>query len=227
MASQERDTLYTYYNNVTAPINSSPVVINLDNVYFTCTLVSHGSAISGSGVFVEINYNNFTPKLDNISFKSSVITQLTSDRSYNGVTYTHNDSDVYVSSINNLNVNSGKPLQQDVSYTFSSGLVPADNNYLTIMIEAGYSFNQYRDNYSTILDEEYEAGYSAGYTAGYSRGQTDNSQFDGVFTMLGSAFDSAGGLLQTTIIGGISIGTFIMIPLGATILISLFKILRK
>lgn len=80
-----------------------------------------------------------------------------------------------------------------------------------------------------IYSVGFSDGYDNGYAYGYQVGLTDNTtnDYDGVFTLLGSAFDSASSLMNTQFIGGLTIGAFMTIPLAITVVIAIFRLVRK
>lgn len=124
------------------------------------------------------------------------------------------------------------------------GTIP---NY-NLVITCGYTSEFYNDGYINEYESGYQYGYQTGYSDGtgqgfkdaYDNGYADgkdvgyelgvnasDEQFSGVFGLLGEAFGSASRLMNVSIVGGLTIGTFTMIPIAITIVISIFKLMRK
>lgn len=87
--------------------------------------------------------------------------------------------------------------------------------------------NGYNDGYEEGYNVGYDYGHQVGYDNGYNVASTENGNFSGVFGLLGQAFSSTAGLYNTSVIGGLTIGGLITIPLAITCVVAIFKILRK
>lgn len=173
--------------------------------------------------YVEFSYNQFIYRWSISSYAEdlntiSVMTESLSNLKYDGNYEIVNVQNVSMSNYLNISNN-------DTSYPVS------------------IIFNLYLEDHmsgaSDTFDEAYESGYQAGYTTGYNYGNqvgydngynvgsSANGNFTGVFGLLGQAFNSTSDLYSTSVIGGLTIGGLITIPLAITCVVAIFKILRK
>lgn len=92
--------------------------------------------------------------------------------------------------------------------------------------------NQYIQSYITEETENnywigYVDGKTIGFTEGYQQGASESSEMTNTFTLLGGAFDSLSGIMNVNLIGGLTIGGMIGIPLAISVIVVIFKMLRK
>lgn len=81
---------------------------------------------------------------------------------------------------------------------------------------------------SFISATSYASGYQSGYQKGYTDGtQTADGNLGGAFTLIGGAFTSISSLMDTQVIGGLTIGALVGIPLCMVAIVAIFRMLKK
>ena len=75
----------------------------------------------------------------------------------------------------------------------------------------------------------YNQGFDEGKEVGYDQGLIDgeNSTFVGPFTLLGQAFSSTTQLLEVEVFPHVTIGALIFIPVAVTVMIAIFKMIKR
>ena len=90
-----------------------------------------------------------------------------------------------------------------------------------------FSASLYASN-SFISATSYASGYQSGYQKGYNDGtQTADGNLGGAFTLIGGAFTSMSALMDTQVIGGLTIGALVGIPLCMVAIVAIFRMLKK
>lgn len=196
---------------------------NFSEYYLNYNFVLNVEYISGqySG---RVNFSNFSGMEDTAGMNCIIYLYSDLDSTYYNITNLPN------ANIDNFNVqlwSSTGVYDMVVACGYTSEYY--QNGYNS-EYENGYSYGYelgYRDGYSVNSEESYQDGYDTGLRDGYDQGVNSDNDYTGVFGLLGQAFGSASDLMGVSIVGGLTIGTFTMIPIAITIVISIFRLMRK
>lgn len=99
-----------------------------------------------------------------------------------------------------------------------------NGDYWSCLIAIGRGINE--DAATNLNTYYYNLGYNEGYSNGLIAGGGSESFF-GPFTLLGDAFESMASVMNVQVLGGLTIGGFVAIPLVVTIAITIFRLFRK
>lgn len=121
--------------------------------------------------------------------------------------------------------------QDDVQYEYEQ-----DEEVYTSQLEFAFytsgwinATNNYAQGYKNGKDDGFEEGLEIGREQGYNEGlsEAENSTFAGPFTLLGQAFNSTAGILQTEIFPHFTIGMILFIPIAVSIAVAIFKAIKR
>lgn len=186
--------------------------------YISCRITNYNT--SGSSESSRITYNGFDISVNMVRILSTgnmqwnfMLNNVSSERTYNRMMHSSR-SHSYAFITREITFELNTDYQYINSYQMTTASYDAP-------IELGWIFYDYKEM------NAYEIGYSQGMEDTDAIYSDYNPEFSGTFTLIGQAFTSMGGILNTQVIGGLTIGALVGIPLTITIVITLFRMLRK
>lgn len=158
------------------------------------------------------------PQTNGYCIYKQTIQSVNSVNDWNRCIFTYSTySDCYTSTELDLDIG--------VQNTFA---LPYTNSTYNVQNPIIFNLVFYNNTQNDVYEVAYNTGFDSGYELGYNEGvNSGESGFTGTFELLGQAFGSLGNIMSVNVIGGLTIGSLIGIPLTITIVITLFKILRK
>lgn len=220
---------YDYYRDLTE--NWSPLsYFNPVSNYFTTTATGQYSIIN-SGLFA-INGVYYTDLLVYIESASNTYWQV--DGEYQSFAQTNFNFVGYVMARNSksnkevvIMMPEQVPYLHDnvISFAYTGKYVFRDYNLARI-----YQFNfNYDGHGSSPLTSSvgYNNGNALKVESNYIAGNGAEGQFGDVFGLIGTAFNGLTNLLSITILPGITLGVFIMLPLVALIIFAILRVVKK
>lgn len=201
--------------------NISSYYVNNSNQhirYMSCRLTNYNT--SGSSESYRITYYGFDISVNMVRILSTgnmqrnfTLNNVSSERAYNRMIHTSR-SNAYSFITREITFELNTDYQYINSYQMTTASYEAP-------IELDWIFYDYKEM------NAYEIGYTQGMDDTEAIYSDYNPEFSGTFTLIGQAFTSMGGILNTQVIGGLTIGALVGIPLTITIVITLFRMLRK
>lgn len=200
------------------------------------TYVVGGSNLETDAFGVNLNYSNgryvsFTVGVNRLNYDQVefyIEDLIVNELPQLNITYTFSCiyDDALQIGTDGTNALSGIVSEQGDAYTMT---LYSNSTYwgFSISLGTGVYDTSYGSLKTTYYNQGREVGYQEGYEIGKADGLVEGNSWTGPFQLIGSAFESVSSLMSVNIVGGLTIGALVGIPLTITVIITIFRIMRK